>query len=152
MDQPIATVRQNARDSGGYAPRAKVDWHIARRLGLVKKIADPKVRTKAEREERRKAQIRAPVEHPFRVLKRQFGYTKTCFKGLAKNAAQIVTLFALANLYLVRRHLMAMSSASGLLGRSHGRGIVVATAIATRPLLPAACRGAGASVRRPSNA
>jgi len=47
------------------------------------------------------------VEHPFRVVKRQFGYTKVRFKGLMKNTAQIVTLFALANLYLARRRLMA---------------------------------------------
>jgi IS5 family transposase len=46
------------------------------------------------------------VEHPFRVVKRQFGYTKVRFKGLMKNTAQIVTLFALANLYLARRRLM----------------------------------------------
>lgn len=90
-----------------HAPRAKVDGHIARKRGLVKKIANATTRAKAEREERRKAQIRARVEHPFRVLKRQFGYTKTRFKGLAKNTAQIVTLFALANLYLVRKRLMA---------------------------------------------
>lgn len=48
------------------------------------------------------ASVRALVEHPFRVLKRQFGYTKVRYKGLAKNAAQITTLFALVNLYRVR--------------------------------------------------
>ena len=42
-----------------------------------------------------------------RVVKRQFGYTKVRFKGLMKNTAQIVTLFALANLYLARRRLLA---------------------------------------------
>ena len=46
--------------------------------------------------------VRALVEHPFRVLKRQFGYTKVRYKGLAKNAAQITTLFALVNLYRAR--------------------------------------------------
>jgi IS5 family transposase len=40
------------------------------------------------------------------VIKRQFGYTKVRFKGLMKNTAQIVTLFALANLYLARRRLL----------------------------------------------
>ena len=53
------------------------------------------------------AKVRARVEHPFRVLKRQFGYTKTRYRGLAKNRAQLFTLFALGNLFLVRRKLIA---------------------------------------------
>jgi IS5 family transposase len=55
--------------------------------------------------EKMKAGIRARVEHPFRVLKRQFGYTKVRYRGLAKNTAQIVTLFALSNLWMVRKKL-----------------------------------------------
>ena len=47
--------------------------------------------------------IRAKVEHPFRIIKRQFGYTKTRYKGLHKNSVQINMLFALANLYRARR-------------------------------------------------
>src|SRR5262245_11824145 len=90
-----------------HAPDAKVDWQIARKRGQINKIANAKERAKAQGEERSKAQIRARVEHPFRVVKRQFGYTKVRFKGLMKNTAQIVTLFALANLYLARRRLMA---------------------------------------------
>ena len=53
------------------------------------------------------ARIRAIGEHPFRIVKRQFGYTKVRYRGLAKNAAQLVTLFALSNLYQVRRALLA---------------------------------------------
>ena len=53
------------------------------------------------------AKVRARVEHPFRVIKRQFGYIKTRYRGLAKNRAQLFTLFALDNLFLVRRKLMA---------------------------------------------
>ena len=48
----------------------------------------------------------AKVEHPFRIVKRQFGYTKTRYRGLFKNAQQLYLLFALANLYLVRKVLM----------------------------------------------
>jgi IS5 family transposase len=51
-------------------------------------------------------QLRARVEHPFRVLKRQFGHVKTRHRGLAKNRAQLFTLFARGNLFLVRRRLM----------------------------------------------
>ena len=53
------------------------------------------------------ARVRAKVEHPFRVIKRQFGYTRTRYRGLAKNRAQLFTLFALGNLFQVRRRLMA---------------------------------------------
>jgi len=56
------------------------------------------------------AMVRARVEHPFRVLKRQFGYLKTRYRGLAKNRAQLFTLFtlfALGNLFLVRRRLLS---------------------------------------------
>jgi len=60
-----------------------------------------------ERSNRIIAMVRAKVEHPFRVLKRQFGYVKTRYRGLSKNRAQLFTLFALGNLFLVRRRLMA---------------------------------------------
>ncbi|OLH20720.1 transposase, partial [Xanthomonas oryzae pv. oryzae] len=53
-----------------------------------------------------KASVRAKVEHPFRVIKGQFGYTKVRYRGLAKNTAQVQTLFALSNLWMVRRHLL----------------------------------------------
>jgi IS5 family transposase len=53
------------------------------------------------------AMVRARVEHPFRILKRQFGYVTTRYRGLSKNRAQLFTLFALGNLFLVRRRLLA---------------------------------------------
>ena len=62
----------------------------------------------AERVEKMKASIRAKVEHPFRVIKQQFGFTKVRYRGLAKNTAQIVTLFALSNLWMARRRLIGI--------------------------------------------
>ncbi len=50
--------------------------------------------------------IRAVVEHPFRVIKRQFGFTKVRYSGLKKNTGQIVTLFALSNLWMASHRLM----------------------------------------------
>ena len=50
--------------------------------------------------------MRAKVEHPFRVIKRQFGLMKVRFRGLQKNTAHLLTLFALSNLWLARRQLM----------------------------------------------
>ncbi len=57
--------------------------------------------------ERAKASVRAKVEHPFRVIKRQFGHVKARNRGLAKNGSQPVTLFALSNLWMARRTLLA---------------------------------------------
>ncbi|OLG30210.1 transposase, partial [Xanthomonas oryzae] len=53
-----------------------------------------------------KASERAKVEHPSRGIKRQFGSPKVRYRGLAKNTAQVQTLFALSNLWMVRRHLL----------------------------------------------
>jgi IS5 family transposase len=50
-----------------------------------------------------KAAVRAKVVHLFRVVKRQFGYQKARFKGLVKNAARILTIFALSNSCMMRR-------------------------------------------------
>ena len=49
---------------------------------------------------------RAKGEHAIRVVKRRFGYVKVRYRGLAKNTAQLRTLFALANLWMVRRALL----------------------------------------------
>ena len=56
--------------------------------------------------EKLKAGVRAKVEHPFRVIKRQFGYAKVRYRGLKKNTQQLITLFALSNLWMVRGQLM----------------------------------------------
>ena len=56
--------------------------------------------------EKIKAGIRAKVVYPFRVIKRQFGYVKVRYRGLKKNTAQLVTLFALSNLWMVRGNLI----------------------------------------------
>jgi len=84
-----------------------VTWHVAMRPGKRKalKSAGP-LGELLDKAEKLKAGVRAKVEHPFRVIKRQFGYIKTRYRGLKKNAAQIATLFALSNLWMARRDLM----------------------------------------------
>jgi IS5 family transposase len=83
------------------ARQAGVVWGVAlkarpkRRLGSAQK-----------RRNRKMSSLRSRVEHLFRVMKRQFGYTKTRYRGLAKNAAQVFTLIGLTNLYLKRYALM----------------------------------------------
>lgn len=85
----------------------EVIWQIAARRSTYKKLSKRSALYKAKRKiEKAKAQVRAKVEHPFRVIKHQFGYVKTRFRGLAKNTAQLVTLFALSNLWMARRHLL----------------------------------------------
>ena len=59
-----------------------------------------------ERLEQAKASVRAKVEHPFQVIKQRFGHRKVRYRGLAKNQAQLYTLFALANLVLARRRVL----------------------------------------------
>lgn len=66
------------------------------------------VQALVEKVEQIKASIRAKVEHPFRVLKQQFGCVKVRYLGLKKNTLQIVTLFALSNLWMVRHKLLAI--------------------------------------------
>ena len=86
-----------------------VRWHVAMRPGKRKKLdkAGNPIDALIEKVEKLKASIRAKVEHPFRVVKRQFGYVKVRYRGLKKNTLQLKTLFALSNLWMARHPLMA---------------------------------------------
>ena len=87
--------------------REDLKWHIAARPSDIAKMPDGRAKTRLQKKERRKASVRAKVEHPFRVIKRQFGLVKVRFRGLQKNTAHLLTLFALSNLWMARRHLIA---------------------------------------------
>ncbi len=90
-------------------PDAKpgVRWNIAMRPGKRANLKkDSVVDQLYDQLERLKASMRAKVEHPFRVIKRQFGHVKVRYRGLAKNTAQLHTLFALSNLWMARRALV----------------------------------------------
>lgn len=79
-------------------------WYVAMRPGLRRKL-NPLIEPEfiAERLENAKASVQAKVEHPFRVVKSQFGYAMVRYRGLAKNTARLTILFALSNLWMVRR-------------------------------------------------
>ena len=77
-------------------------------LTPTKKPAGSKLSKEQKAFNRLLSAIRAVVEHPFRVVKRQFGYAKVRYRGLAKNTGQIVTLFALTNLWLARKRLLPL--------------------------------------------
>jgi IS5 family transposase len=88
------------------APKRGRKWHIAAKRGRIKAMPEDELKEATKHLEYIKAAVRAKVEHPFRVVKRQFGYQKVRFKGLAKNTAQILILFALSNLWMMRRTLL----------------------------------------------
>ena len=96
----------------GVANREEVqgveaNWDVAMRPGK-RRALDKSTPMGAilDKLEQAKARIRAKVEHPFRVIKRQFGYIKVKYRGLAKNTANLVTLFALSNLWMARHRLL----------------------------------------------
>ena len=96
----------------GVAKREEVqgieaNWHVAMRPGKRRALdKESPMGAVLDQLEHVKARIRAKVEHPFRVIKRQFGHMKVRYRGLAKNTAQLHTLFALSNLWMARRRLL----------------------------------------------
>jgi transposase, IS5 family len=100
-------------DSGYLRAPARVDdptikWHIAVCPSQIAKLPEGNAKDKLTKQERSKASVGAKVEHPFRVVKRQFGYVKVKYRGLMKNTAHIITLFALSNLWKTGKKLMAL--------------------------------------------
>ena len=82
---------------------SKVQWRVAARKGVLKTMAEPD-----RAAESRKAAVRAKVEHPFLIVKRDFGFTKTRYRGIAKNLNHLIVLFASAN-WLMRARAVALA-------------------------------------------
>ena len=80
---------------------------IAEKHSKLRTFESKRCQKHARRWEHFKAGVRAKVEHPFRAVKRQFGYTKVRYRGPTKNTAQLLTLFGLSNLWMVRRQLLS---------------------------------------------
>lgn len=88
---------------------ADVRWNVAMRPGKRRALdKSTTVGQLTDQLERLKATVRAKVEHPFRVFKRQFGHVKVRYRRLKKNTAQLRTLFALSNLWMVRAQLLTL--------------------------------------------
>ena len=87
--------------------RTGVEWQVAAKRGKVKALAEGLVKELTIRLEKAKAQVRARVEHPFHIIKNLFKHRKVRYRGLAKNTAQLYSLFALANLVIARRALLS---------------------------------------------
>lgn len=91
--------------------RGKVRWNIAMRPGKRRALDISKeIDQLRDQLETIKARIRAKVEHPFHIIKNRFGLKKVRYRGLAKNAAQLMTLFALANLMIAKRRLLGLNA------------------------------------------
>jgi IS5 family transposase len=108
---------KNAHADAGYigvekreevaARSLNVTWYVAAKRSKVHGLAEGLVKELTLRFEHAKAQVRARVEHPFHTIKNLFRHRKTRYRGLAKNTAQLHSLFALANLVIARRSLFA---------------------------------------------
>ena len=99
----------------GVAKREKAKgptWHIAMQPGKRKLLSDSALGQMIEKAEKIKASIRAKVEHPFHVIKNLFRHKKTRYRGLAKNHAQLLSLFGLANLLIAKKRLLAPEGAT----------------------------------------
>ena len=120
INQTAALLHGEEEDvfgDAGYAGAGKrpeltdrnVSWNIAIRRGIIKALPQT-LREVAEPVERALSQVRAVVEHPFHILKNRFHHKKLRYRGLKKNTAQLHTLFALANLVIVKQALLAQPS------------------------------------------
>jgi IS5 family transposase len=89
-----------------------VTWHVAMKRSKRKALPNNKLGQLTEKLEHLKASVRTKIEHPFHVVKNLFRHRKTRYRGLAKNTAQLFTLFAFANLVLAGRRFTITESRS----------------------------------------
>ena len=112
VDELLHGKEESVHADAGYTGaekrvlRKELEWSIAMKRGKLKAMPDGPQKTELQAIEKAKAAIRARVEHPFRVIKRQFGYAKVRFRGLAKNTSHVLMLFALSNLWMARKQLL----------------------------------------------
>ncbi len=85
---------------------SRIEWRIAARKGVLATMTDHDRGL-----ESRKASVRAKVEHPFLIVKRDFGFTKTRYRGIGKNLNHLHVLFASAN-WLMRARAVALTGAA----------------------------------------
>ncbi len=79
---------------------SSIDYRINRRPSSLPKVSDNAFHWDRYIESR-KSSVRCKVEHAFRIIKCQFGYKKTVYRGLKKNENRLYALFACANLYML---------------------------------------------------
>lgn len=85
---------------------SKIEWRVAARKARLKSMHEHD-----RAEQSRHAAVRAKVEHPFLIVKRDFGFTKTRYRGIGKNINHLHVLFASAN-WLMRARAVALTTAT----------------------------------------
>ena len=81
-----------------------VEWQVVMKPGQRRQLEPG---SEEALKEKRKASVRAKVEHPFLYVKRHFGYAKVRYRGLAKNTQRLALLLGLANLMTAESYLAA---------------------------------------------
>ena len=123
VDQLLHGEESYVSDDAGYTGLNKrpepqnrqMIWSIAARPSSYKKHAKKSLIGRLRRKiEYAKAQVRTKLEHPFRVIKRQFGYMKMRFRSLMKTAQQ-AKLFALSNLWMMRKRLLIVGRGASVM-------------------------------------
>jgi IS5 family transposase len=102
-------IKESKNDLKSPLACGGVRFEVAAKRGRIKAMAAGRRKELVVGIERCKAQLRASVEHPFHIIKNLFHHRKVRYRGLAKNTAQLSSLFALANLLIAKRVLLAQS-------------------------------------------
>jgi len=102
----FADAGYNGADKRPEHDERDVSWNIAVKRSIIKALPE-RLRDWAQAAETALSRVRAWVEHPFHIVKNLFRHRKLRYRGLAKNTAQLHTLFALANLVIVKKALLA---------------------------------------------
>lgn len=87
-----------------HARKAGIFWGVLDRARRGHELSSSQ-----EQRNRKMSSVRAKVEHPFQVIKCQWGYVKTRYRGIKKNAGQLYMLFGLCNIFKVRRVLLGVA-------------------------------------------
>ena len=101
---------QKRPEVSGDAHLSSIDYHMNRRPGSLARVSDKAIDWERHIEYL-KSSVRCKVEHVFRIIKCQFGYRKTVYRGLRKNENRLYAMFACANLYALTRAGRALSPA-----------------------------------------
>ena len=83
----------------------EAEFRIAMKPGQRRVLSESSEGRLLDLIETAKAHFRAKVEHPFRIIKCQFGFRKVFYRGIRKNDLKLKLLFALANLWMVRERI-----------------------------------------------
>jgi len=93
----------NSKELKSLAEESGLDYRVCDRPHRHRELTPGE-----QRRNRAISRVRALSEHPYHVVKRLWGHAKVRYRGIAKNFAQMCTLFALSNLYMVRRRLLRL--------------------------------------------